>query len=365
MKLTFSLVSFILLVNLCTAQELSEDLKIKIKQAQQAHQIPAIAVSLITPDSIFSYVNGKARFSKKEQISKNAKFHLGSNTKAITSFIAMRLTEQGEISWGTPFFKLFPELESTSRSVYSDITLGDLLSHNAQIRPYTKGSELSKFNILKGSISENRYSFSKSVLTEKAVKKGTYSNAGYVLAALMLERASGKTYRELVDQTMQELDLEYFIGFPNKENATYPWGHWDQKGVFEALSPEHDYKLPDYMSSAGDISMNILDYSKFIQLHLNGLLGTSTYLNADDYDWLHFGQSPYAYGWGNVIKDSEKMSFHDGSAGTYYSHTVLLPNKNIAVVILMNTASTEAVEAIYNLQQFITSQPQKSKKYYE
>lgn len=345
----------------CNAQQISEEFKNKIRQLQQEHQIPAIAVSLITPDSIFSYVNGKSRFNKKEPIPQNAKFHLGSNTKAITSFIAMRLTEEEEINWGTKFFRLFPELISDSRNTYHDITLGDLLSHSAQIRPYTTGIELSKFNNLKGTISENGYAFSKSVLAEKPVKKGTYSNAGYVLAALMLERASGKTYRELVAQTMNALDLDYTIGFPNKENLTFPWGHWDQKGALEALSPDHEYKLPDYMVSAGDISMNIKDYSTFIQLHLNGLLGKTNYLNADDYNWLHFGQNPYAYGWGNVIKEKNKMSFHDGSAGTYYCHTVILPLKNIAVVIMMNTASTNAVEAIYELQKTMTAQPQKIK----
>ena len=361
-KYITGLVFSVLCINLSIAQEFSDEFKEAIRQAQQAYQIPAIAVSLITPDSIFSYVNGKSRWIKKDKIPQNAKFHLGSNSKAITSFIAMHLTEKGILNWGTPFFKLFPELKAESKAEYLDITLGDLLSHNAQIRPYTTGLELSKFNTLKGSVSEKRYAFAKSVLTEKPIKKGTYSNAGYVLAALMLEKATGKTYRELVDQTMIDLDLDYFIGFPNKENTTYPWGHWNQTGSLESLGPEHEYKLPDFMASAGDSSMNIKAYSSFIQLNLNGLLGVDNYVKAEDYNWLHFGQSPYAYGWGNVINNNEKMSYHDGSTGTFYCHTVVFPDKKIAAVIMINTASNEAVKAIYEIQKQLTANPQKSKK---
>lgn len=345
-----------------SAQEFSSTLNDYIKQQQQENQIPAIAVSLITPDTIFSYVNGKVRLTKKERIPQDAKFHLGSNSKAITSFIAMHLSEQEVISFDTSFFELFPELETESQKAYNNITLGDLLAHNAQIPAYTKGTELVKFNNLTGNTSEKRYAFAKTVLTEKPVKTGTYSNAGYVLAALMLEKASGKSFNKLLDKIMNDLDLSYFIGFPNKENDMFPWGHLEQNGSLTSLAPDHSYKLHSFMVSAGDISMNIEDYSKFIQLNLQGLIGKDNYLGADDYKKLHFEKPTYAYGWGNIEKEGQKMSYHDGSASTYYCHTVLFPEKEIAVVIMANTATEEAVSAIYDIQKWISDKPQKAKK---
>ena len=358
-----TLILFLSLVSLKSfSQELSADLQEQIKQAQKEFQIPAIGVSLITADSVFNYVNGKAKLGKKEKISPDAKFHLGSNTKAITSFIAMHLIEENSIQLETPFFQLFPELQANARAEYNQITLGDLLSHQAFIPPYTKGIELAKFRNLKGSASENRYIFAQSILQDKPVKKGEYSNAGYVLAALMLEKASGKTYRELLEETMDDLNLDWFVGFPNKETPENPWGHWFEGGSLTALQPTHDYKLPNFMSSAGDVSMNLADYSKFIQMNLNGLLGKSNYLKAENYELLHFGQSSYAYGWGNTTENSDRISYHDGSVSTYYCHTFINADEGLAVVIVTNTATPEAVKAIYNLRKWILNHTQESKK---
>lgn len=362
MRTVLSLLFSCLIYCSISAQEVSGVLKDYIKQQQQEHQIPAIAVSLVTPDSIFSYVNGKARLTKKERIPLDSKFHLGSNSKAITAFIAMHLSEQDVINFDTSFFELFPELETTSQKSYKAITLGDLLSHNAQIPAYTKGTELAKFNNLTGNTSEKRYVFAKTVLSENTAKTGTYSNAGYVLAALMLEKASGKSFSKLLDELMNDLDLSYFIGFPNKENDMYPWGHLEQNGSLTSLAPDHNYKLNSFMVSAGDISMNIEDYSKFIQLNLQGLTGVANYLEVDNYKKLHFGKPNYAYGWGNIKQENQKMSYHDGSAGTYYCHTVLFPEKEIAVIVMANTATEEAVSAIYDIQKWVSDNPKKAKK---
>ena len=347
---------------IASGQELSDELQTKIRQVQQEHQIPALAVSLITPDSIYAFVNGKSHLGKKDKIPQEAKFHLGSNTKAITAFIAMRLVEENKISLDTRFFDLFPELKENSQADYEEITLGDLLSHTAKIPPYTSGLELSRFEKLKGSASENRYAFAKSVLLDKPTQRGTYSNAGYVLAALMLEKATSKTYKQLLEKTMNDLDLDFFVGFPNKENIDFPWGHWIENGSLTALEPGNEYKLANFMSSAGDVSMSLSDYSTFIQLNLQGLTGHSNYLQSESYELLHFGQPEYAYGWGNSLQNGTKISYHDGSVSTYYCHTIVIPAQKLAVVLMINTATKEAVKALYELRAWMTTHPSQSKK---
>src|SRR5690606_32853146 len=135
------------------------------------------------------------------------------------------------------------------------------------------------------------------------------------------------------NSTMDSLFLNYYIGFPNKENVDNPWGHWKENWVESNSLIEMDisnpYKLIDYMLPAGDLSMNIIDYSEFIQLNLKGLLGESNYLNANDFYKLHFEKEKYSYGWGNFFEDGNKVSSHDGSAGTYYCHTYINPSLKI------------------------------------
>jgi CubicO group peptidase (beta-lactamase class C family) len=187
------------------------------------------------------------------------------------------------------------------------------------------------------------------------VEIGTYSNAGYVIASLMMEKASSQTFEKLVKGNLTKMKLDCFFGFPNQESEDNPWGHWEQFGQFISLNPQHPYKLEDFMLSAGDISMNILDYSRFIQIHLRGLNGRDDQLTKKDFEELHYKFNGYAYGWGNSNINSKPVSFHDGSTGTFYCHTIIIPSIDLAVVVMTNSAKEKHIEAIYKLRELIVS----------
>ena len=65
---------------------------------------------------------------------------------------------------------------------------------------------------------------------------------------------------------------------------------------------------------------------------------------------MHFGKEKYAYGWGNREVDGTKVSAHDGTTGTFFCHTQVAPDKNFAIVIIMNAANQEQVEGLYGLE---------------
>jgi len=334
------------------AQQTNNEINHIIDSVRIKHGIPAMVVAVIKTDTCYYGIGGISKLNGTDTLTLKSKFHLGSNTKAITSFIAMKMIENHQIKLETKLVELIPEL-SNINNVYKNTTLGDLLSHNAKIQPYTGGVEYEKLPEIKGTISEKRMQFSEFVLNEQEVEKGTYSNAGYTIAALMLEKALNKSFEELVKKTMNDLELKYFIGFPNKEDIKNPWGHWKENNKLVPLSPGHSYKLQDYIISAGDISMNIVDYSKFIQLNLQGLLSEDNFLKSDNYKMLHFGLNGYSYGWGNTEIDTNKISYHDGSAGTYYCHTIIIPYKKIAIVVMANSAEDKQVAGMYKLRELM------------
>ncbi len=205
-----------------------------------AYEIPAMVAAVVKSDTIYFGYSGVSKLNETIKVNLKSKFHLGSNTKAITSFIAMKMIENNQISLETKLFDLIPELKEGSREDYFKITLGNLLSHRAKIRPYTSDKEHAKLPEINGDISEKRMKFVQFVLSQKPARKEySYSNAGYVVAALMLEKAAGKSYEELLDETFSELKLDYFIGWPNKENIENPWGHcteWSKE--LKALPPD-------------------------------------------------------------------------------------------------------------------------------
>lgn len=334
------------------AQTTNKEINNLIINTLEKYQIPAISASLILTDSVFYGVGGTTKINGGKEVNLKSKFHLGSNTKAITSFIAMKMIEDNQIKLSTKFIDVFPELKHKIKKEYQKITLSDLLSHQAKIQPYTSGLEYEKLPNFEGTVSEKRHQFSLFVLNEIPIKKGTYSNAGYTIASLMLEKKSKMSFEELIKKRLSDLSLDYFIGFPNKETENNPAGHWQEKGKLVSHLPNHSYKLANFMLSAGDLSMNIIDYSKFVQLHLKGQEKNNT-LTRESYKKLHFEFDGYSYGWTNSVINSLKVSGHDGSAGTYYCHTVLIPKMKSAVVIMSNSAEKKHIKGIYKLRENI------------
>lgn len=315
--------------------------------------IPSLAVAVIQPKIIQYSIGGKSKILGGTEVNLNSKYHLGSNSKAITTFIALKLVQEGVLDLDMPLSAVYKD-SSFLASAYADITLEQLLSHTARIQPFTSGIEFMAIPKLEGPINEKRIEFASKVFELKPInseKEYDYSNAGYVLAAMILELKTGKTFEALLEETFAEIGLDHFNGFPNKENIEYPWGHWMQGKELAALAPDAVYKLEDYMLPAGDISMNIEDYSKFIQMNLNGLLGEDNYLNSENYYLAHFGKEKYSYGWGNYELEGRTESTHDGSVGTFYCHTVVSPGCRIAISIMMNSALEDHVNAIYELRE--------------
>jgi D-alanyl-D-alanine carboxypeptidase len=321
------------------------------------NQIPELGFAVITKDSVLELRTlGYHRADIKNEKTKanlDDYFHLGSNTKAITGFVAAYLVESKKINWETKFFDLFPTWKKSSNPAYYEITLADLLSHRARIEPYTSGLEYQELPDFKGNKSEQRKQFAKYLLIEKPVKTTdklyNYSNAGYSIASLMLEKVSGISWEQLTKKTLLKLlNVNVEFGFPNRLNSAQTYGHRIQNDSLKVVESNDDYNLA-LGEPAGDISMTLPDYVKFIQCNLKGLLGQDNILKATTYDYLHFGIKDYSIGWGNVNKADKQFSEHAGSAGTFFCYTLLDKKKNLAYIIIANSSTKQAQQGIFKL----------------
>jgi CubicO group peptidase (beta-lactamase class C family) len=321
---------FILIAVLVTLSAESQNLKIFADSLLLKYNIPELGFAVIKADSVLEIQNlGFHRVDLKNENTKaklNDYYHLGSNTKAITGFVAAYLVENNKIKWNTKFFDLFPDLKKKANPEYYNITLEDLLSHRAKIQPYTSGLEYSELPYFIGTKSEQRKQFARYLLKQKSVKSNktyNYSNAGYSIASLMLEKVSKKDWEELTKEIFnKKLKLNIAFSWPNKIDKNQPFGHWIENDTLVAVSPNTDYNL-QLGEPAGDISMTLPDYSKFIQYNLKGLLGDNNILKSETYEYLNFGLKEYSIGWRNRNTQSEKFSEHSGSAGTFFCYTLI------------------------------------------
>ncbi|HFK5503654.1 serine hydrolase domain-containing protein [Elizabethkingia anophelis] len=354
--LSFLFLSLILNLSAQKGLEKSADSMMKV------HHIPEMAYAVITPDKILvQKIIGHHRIeqiSEKPNANISDFFHLGSNTKAITGFIAGYLTEQNKIKWDTKFFDLFPEFKDKSNPKYLNITLSQILEHKAGIQPFTSGAEYQKLPVFKGNKSVKRQAFAQYVLTLPPVendKPYNYSNAGYSVAAFMLEKVSGKTWEQLVQDVLKDkLKLQYTLGWPNRTDINQPWGHWEDPQLV-SVAPETKYDL-SMAEPGGDISMNIINYSKFIQLNLQGLTGKDNFLKVKTYQYLFNSSDHYSIGWGNVTINNIKYSEHQGTDGTFFAYTLINRSEPKAYIILINNASGQAQEGLFKFLKLLKKQ---------
>lgn len=311
-------------------------------------KVPGMAAAIIYKDSIYYNVAGSISNKTEQKVSENTLFHIGSNTKAFTSFLAFQSIEKGKLSLETKFFDVLAELKNDHNKAFHHITLKDLLAHQAQVQPFTAGNEIDQIKITKENASEKRKEFTSQVLNLPTVEKGTYSNAGYVLVSLMIERVENQPFEDVLASYLKSNNWEYSFGFPNRKDNKNAWGHWMEKNKLVALGPNHEYQLPNYILAAGDLSMNIKDYSQWLYQHIQGLQNKDA---NNPYQQMHYAEKDYSYGWGNAIQNGQKLSFHDGSTGTFYTHAILLPEQQIGITIFANSAEETHVAAIYQLQQ--------------
>jgi len=334
---------------------LAQDIVSYADSIRIADTIPELAFAVVNADSTLeiSFL-GHHSIDLPDTATASDRFHLGSNTKAMTGFIIAKYVEEGKLNWDTKFFDLFPKWKEGSDSGYYNITLQDLLTHRARIHAFTESSEGKIMPKLKGRPRKKRKTFGKFVLTLTPLAidsnlKYTYSNAGYTLAALMLEKAAHKSWERLVKKTFnKKLKIDAGLSWPDNQSKKDTWGHWIRNGKLVAVPSTIDYHL-DFAAPAGDINLTLPDYIKFIQLNINGLMGKDNYLKSSTYNFLLKGVDNYSIGWGNKYENGKEFSAHAGSAGTYFCYTSIDRKKYIAYIMFMNTSTKSAAEGARQL----------------
>ena len=336
--------------NLALAQEtrLTQEYLSKIvNEARKTYNVPAIAVTVMNSETILlQEVQGVRVLGKQGQATLDDYFHIGSCSKSVLAVMAEKLIEQKKITWQTKFFEVFPELKDEADSAYRDITLEDLFLGEAGIKAYTN-AEAEPFPDYGPAVINKRLEFIKYLIKQppSSEKKGgkfqhLYSNAGYTMASAMLERVSGESYEYLVKKTLTgDLGLSVHVGWPNSISADQPWGHMITKGKIESFPPDHSYKLPYLITPAGDLSMTPKDYAKYTQLHLRGLRGNDNYISSESYRYIHFSHDGFSLGVSNGALGGKRYSGFDGSAGTFFCRSIIVPESDFAFTILMNAGS--------------------------
>lgn len=336
--------------SLNTQPEVNQEVQLQkiIREVRVKMDVPGLTAAVVTSNRLSLAADGVRKLGDTASVTISDFFHLGSNTKAFTGMLVANAIDEGKLKWDTKVVDVLPVLASSLLPVYNQTTIEDLLRHRSGLPPCTQGEEFLTLPQLGGSIMDQRLEFCKWVFKQPnvAIPRDTniYSNAGYVVAAAMIEQLVNRPYEDLLqEKILQPIGLNGKYGWPASQGLNQPWGHAiGQSGKLEPINPDiQDNDFPSWGTPAGNLSISIEDYARFLQIILKAKKGESLLLTEQSFSKILTPESGYGIGWVVVEVEGRKMLGHSGSAESFFVFTLLDFENDMAVAVFTNAYSPE------------------------
>jgi CubicO group peptidase (beta-lactamase class C family) len=274
----------------------------------------------------------------------------------MTASVAAMLVEDGDLAWDTTIADLFPELADEMHPAWLSVTLEQLLLHRGGA-PGEPPADIWKIaRERQGTPTEQREAFVRSLLGHEPEKRPgahwIYSDSGYAIVGVMMERATGKPWEDLMrERLFVPLGLTSAgFGEPaTTEPPDQPWGHRGVKRAFIPQAPGPNADYPPAIAPAAAVHMSIGDFARYAAWHNFGARGEGWLLTPESFKKLHtpHGDEYYAMGWSVTERRwaGGTVLMHSGDNEMFYAVMWLGPNSNTAFVAACNADGQDAVEA--------------------
>jgi CubicO group peptidase (beta-lactamase class C family) len=259
-------------------------------------------------------------------------FCLASMTKQFTAVAILQLVQEGKISLTDTVGKFLPDYPSHLKP----ITLYQLLTHTGGV-PMPK-SISSLVGLGRGWLSAEQVmaTFKDLPLDFQPGTAFAYSNSGYQLLGLVLEKVTGKPYAEYMDQNiLAKADMTHsFYGndmklVPNRASCYV----YTRYGIENAFNSNVQVAF-----AAGAIQGTAQDLLKWQQALLSEKFVSKSLLQqAWQKGALTNGQKiDYGFGWFPGILQGSPVVEHGGNMGGFMSDAIYVPGRDLYVVVLFN-----------------------------
>jgi len=294
--------------------------------------------------------------NKEKQIlnQTDTRFNLGSMNKMFTSVAIAQLVQAGKLSFGDTLDRVLPDYPN--ESVAKKITVRQLLTHTAGLGDFFK-PEFQKHREKYVSLASYLPLFAQEPLLFEPGKSWSYSNAGFIVLGLIVERLSGENYFDYVRShifkpsgMMSTDSYERDAIIPNLALG-YIDGDKNQRRVNEET-------LPVKGSSAGGGYSTTNDLFRFSRALLNNRL-----LNAELTKTIMTGKvadnhpnSQYAFGFKDVTLSGRHMVGHGGGGPGINGYLNMLIDNGYTVIVLGNYSPPSADGLAMEISNFLISQ---------
>jgi CubicO group peptidase (beta-lactamase class C family) len=308
-----------------------------VRHDMQVRRIPGVAIAVVENGRVtLERAWGVANLETETPLATDAVFELASITKQVTAAAVMLLVEAGQVVLDTP---ITVYVDSTPPH-WSGITVRHLLNHTAGLDigavPRHEGSAPLTIS--------TRAAFS--FITQQPAhsppgRDGWYSDAGYFLLGMIIERASGQPYRRFLQERIfdpLEMTRSSVLDKARILKGRVPT-YSMREGELVHWRRDWDYELPSFFgifSTLGDLvkwdaalrDTTLLSRASLAQMWTPGRLDNGHAARVLD----HF------YGMGLELSDlrGHRTVGHGGASGTYLLRFLDQP---LTVIVLTNLDS--------------------------
>jgi CubicO group peptidase (beta-lactamase class C family) len=281
-------------------------------------------------------------------------FRLASFTKQFTAAAIMLLVRDGKLHYDDHLTDIFPEFPAYGKS----ITLRNLLNHTSGLPDYEdllakqypdtpeeKVSQILDAGVLKLLEQQTSGKFAPG-------SKWEYSNSGYAVLAMIVERVSGKNFGQfLKERIFTPLKMKNTLAYEKGRNEVphRAYGHTKQDGAWR----ETDQSPTSAVLGDGGIYSSLEDLAKW-----DRALRDHTLLSAEEMrpaltpvqptdGPAKFPDGPavsYGFGWFLDPYRNHKRMSHDGSTIGFRTTIQRLPDDQLTIIVLANRADINPEE---------------------
>ncbi len=304
-------------------------------------QINGSILVSVNDKMVYEKAYGKADLSKNEDFTTSTPCYLASLSKQFTAMGIMMLEEKKLLNFADPLTKYFPEFPAYGQTV----TIQNLLNHTSGIIDYES------LGIDHPGLT-NKEVFDKLIKQEslrfKPGDKYEYSNSGYVLLAMIIEKVSGVSFSEFMTKNIFK-PLGMNDSFVFDKSTIHTKSRTKGYSKFYDVSDYDGFTVGD-----GGIFSTVEDLFKWDKaLYTDKLVSQSALNKAFTPAILNDGtKSQYGFGWMLKNENGEQIVYHTGGSGGFRTFIERQLNHHNAIIILTNMENSPRAEirnAIVNI----------------
>lgn len=319
---------------------------------EQIPGLPGFTIAVVKGDEL-TYLRGFGQASIDPPVAAGpeVEYYIASSTKSFTGLLAALLDAKGILDLDASLASFFPDARLDPGLEADKILLRDLLTHTSGLSndPIGFRSAYSGDHDLKTLLSL----VEESEPNESGRGQYEYTNTGYNIYTLILERETGKSWKDWLDELIfTPLGMDHTSGYISEAERkgwpqAKPYLSWSAENMEEVYLKKKD----NTMQSAGGLITTTGDLARWLRMQMNdGQLDGKQVIPAEivemarqpmaanDESRDEFKPDGYGLGWQSGAYHDHRVVWHFGGFPGFFTHISYLPEQDLGVAVMVNEA---------------------------